>query len=533
MVEEQVRDVAGLLRAAARRDADGAALVEGDRRTTWGELDARVDDVARGLLDLGVARGDRVVLLLPTGTAFVVTWFAVLRAGAVAVPVTPAAPAAELGRHVAAAGARVVVAAEGLADVALASSAPRVLLAEPTGPGGPDLPTLDDLAAAGRASDHRLPDDLGGEDLAALLFTSGTSGRPRGAMLPHRALLANVRQAGQVDPPAVRGDDVVLVVLPLAHVFALNGVLGAVVRAGATAVLVDRFDPVEALRLVETEGVTVVPAAPPVFVAWSMLPDAGAALSRCRLLLSGAAALPAEVAARVEQASGLPVHQGYGLTEASPSVSSTLVTGTPRPGSIGRPLPGVEVRLVDDRGDPVDEGDPGEVVVRGANLFVGYWPDGDGGPDGDGWWRTGDVAVEDPDGSLRLVDRRKELIVVSGFNVYPLEVEQVLLESPQVREAAVLGVPHPYTGEAVRALVVPEDGRTVDVPALLDFVAARVARFKCPTSVEVVDSLPLSATGKVSKGRLREAGFAEAAADDLVRRGPDPADDGGGLVAGV
>jgi len=185
-------------------------------------------------------------------------------------------------------------------------------------------------------------------------------------------------------------------------------------------------------------------------------------------------------------------------------VSSTLMSEVAKPGSIGRPVPGVELRLVDEQGRPVEEGDPGEVVVRGANVFAGYWPDGEGGPDADGWWATGDVAYLDGDGDLHLVDRRQELVLVSGFNVYPREVEDVLVQHPEVVEAAVLGIAHPYTGEAVKALVVRTPGSRLTAEDVIAHCARSLARFKCPTAVEFVPSLPRGATGKVRKGTLRE-----------------------------
>jgi len=221
--------------------------------------------------------------------------------------------------------------------------------------------------------------------------------------------------------------------------------------------------------------------------------------------MTGAAPMPASVLEQISTATGLPVFEGYGLTEAAPGVSSTLVGGRAKPGSVGRALPGVELRLVDDDGELAEEGDPGEICIRGANLFSGYWPDASGGPDADGWYATGDVAYEDDDGDLVLVDRLKELIIVSGFNVYPREVEDVLVGHPSVAEAAVVGVPHPYTGEAVKAYVVPRAGTTVSATDLNEYVGTRLARFKWPTIVQVVDQLPHSATGKVAKGRLRES----------------------------
>jgi long-chain acyl-CoA synthetase len=322
-------------------------------------------------------------------------------------------------------------------------------------------------------------------------------------MLSHRALLANVEQLGRIDPPVVAADDVVLLVLPLFHVYGLNAGLGMVAASGATGVLAERFDPVETLTLVRDRGVTNIVGAPPMYVAWSMLPDFRSSLSAVRLVVSGAAPLSADLLSTIVELTGHQIYEGYGLTETAPVLTTTLCSAAPKPGSIGRPIPDVELRLTDESGDDVDDDDPGEIVVRGPNVFSGYWPDGAGGPDAHGWFHTGDVAYADAEGDLFLVDRIRELILVSGFNVYPREVEDVITTHPDVAEAAVIGVPHPYTGETVRALVVARPGRQVDPASVIEHAASRLARFKCPTSVEVVEELPHSATGKVAKGKLR------------------------------
>jgi long-chain acyl-CoA synthetase len=220
-------------------------------------------------------------------------------------------------------------------------------------------------------------------------------------------------------------------------------------------------------------------------------------------MVSGASPLAPVVLEQLRTSVGRTIYEGYGLTEAAPVVTATLTGRTVKPGSVGRPIPGVELRLVDAFGEQTVEDDPGEIVIRGANLFSGYWPDGTEGPDEDGWFATGDVAYADEDGDLYLVDRRKELVLVSGFNVYPREVEDAIHEHPGVAEAAVIAIPHPYTGETVKALVVPKPGAELSPEDITAHCATRLARFKCPTVVQIVPELPHSATGKVAKGRLR------------------------------
>jgi long-chain acyl-CoA synthetase len=282
-----------------------------------------------------------------------------------------------------------------------------------------------------------------------------------------------------------------------------------VAKAGSTGVIARRFDPVETLALVRDQKVSCIVGAPPMYLSWAMLPDLRESLAPVRLALSGAAPLPPAVLASVREASGQQIYEGYGLTETAPVLTTTLCSSTPKPGSVGRPIPGVGTKILNHAEDEVDEHDPGELVVNGDNLFSGYWPNGEGGPDSDGWFRTGDVAYADEDGDFFLVDRTRELILVSGFNVYPREVEDVLRDHDEVEEVAVIGAPHPYTGETVKALVVLRPGATADADTLIDYAAAKLARFKCPTAVEFVDHLPHSLTGKVAKGRLRESETAE------------------------
>jgi long-chain acyl-CoA synthetase len=511
-----------LLRESAAASPDRSALVEATgRRVTWAELDAEVDRVAAGFAELGLVAGYRVVIALGNRVEFVTAYLGALRARLVAVPVNPRSATGELVRMVADCGARLVVtdaetvttvrqAVAGLedalvgADEELRSRAgvPRVVVVD-----APTLPTetaYADLVASATAGMPGSPDP---ESLAVLLYTSGASGRPRAAMLSHRALTANIEQAAAVDPPMLLPDDVLLGVLPLFHVYGLNAVLGQVLRLGARLVLVDGFDAEGALSLIEDEAVTVVPVAPPVLAYWMEIPDLRERLSGVRMVLSGSAPLSPEVQTAFSERSGVVVHQGYGLTEAAPVVTSTLQGVTAEAGSVGAVLPGIEVRLVDAAGRAVEGDDPGEIRIRGDNLFSGYWPDGADGPDEEGWYATGDVGFLDEHGHLFLVDRLKELVIVSGFNVYPVEVEDVVLEVDGVAQAAVIGTEDPRTGEAVVAYVRPVEGSSLTAveleAAVREHCEVRLARFKQPAQIHVVDRLPQTATGKIAKGRLR------------------------------
>jgi long-chain acyl-CoA synthetase len=482
-----VRNLSDLVRRSATGTPDKTAFVADATTVSWRRVDEAVDSAA-ALLQRRAAAGDRVGILLPNGLDFVVSYFAILRADLVALPLNTAYTADELAHQLSDAGCRLVVTDADHQSVL----------------GEVEAIVVTDSEWTERASAEPVQPKRGGEDLAVLLYTSGTTGRPRGAMLSHRALLANLEQLSRIDPPVATSEDVVLLVLPLFHVYGLNAGLGLTAFTGATGVLAERFDPVATLALVAEQHVTNIVGAPPMYVAWSMLPGLGDSLASLRVAVSGAAPLPPAVLHAILEATGHHVFEGYGLTETAPVLTTTLCSEAAKPGSIGRPIPGVELRLLDEVGEETDEGDPGEVVVRGANLFSGYWPRGNG-PDPDGWFRTGDVAYADEDGDLFIVDRIRELILVSGFNVYPREVESVIADHTDVAEVAVIGVPHPYTGETVKALVVPVEGRQPSADDIIEWAARRLARFKCPTTIEFVPELPHSLAGKVAKGRLRES----------------------------
>ncbi len=503
----QRTDISAFAAEAAEEVPERQALVESDGRSlTWAQLEDEVGRIATGLGAEGIRAGQRVMLVVGNRIEFVTAYLAVLRAQVVAVPVNPRSVAGEIARMIADSGTRLVVVDETAVDVvrlAVAelgdASATRIAVVGAE-PGEGEI-----AFAALRADVVRpvppLPDP---EKLAALLYTSGTSGRPRAAMLSHRALLANLEQVAAVDPPMMHGDDVVLGVIPLFHVYGLNAVLGGVLRHRARLLLVEKFDPQAVLDLIDDEACSVVPIVPAVFPHW--LPDEHLKerLGPVRLVLSGSAPLEPAIIDEFTAITAIPVHQGYGLTEASPVVTSTLCSVELQSGSVGAALPGIEIRLVDETYHLVESVDPGEIQIRGANLFSGYWPDGADGPDADGWYGTGDVGFLDASGDLFLVDRVKELIIVSGFNVYPTEVEDVLREVEGVTDAAVIGAPDEETGEAVVAYVVAPGADPAELAQRVrDHCGERLARFKHPTRVQVVEQLPLTVTGKVQKGRLR------------------------------
>jgi long-chain acyl-CoA synthetase len=444
---------------------------------------------------MGVEPGSRVAVQLPNSLDWLRATLGALRAGLTVVPINTAYTDPELEYVLTDSSASLLVAAAERAEVA----GVRVCAGPPTAD-GPPPDVADDPAA-----------------VSFLCYTSGTTGRPRGAMLPAAALRANQEQCLAMEPPVVREDDRVLLVLPLFHVYGLNAGFGLVAATGACAVLLETFDPRRSLAVMAEEHITAVPGAPPMYQAWLAAADAVSsdadlrrAFASMRMASSGAAPLPEEVWTAMRERADVTVWEGYGLTEAAPVVASTLATGRAKPNCIGGALPGLELQLRDtaagghhhDDGEDHLEG-PGEIWIRGPNLFSGYWPDGAGGPDAEGWFRTGDVGFLDSDGDLHLVDRVSDVVIVNGFNVFPREVEQVLLEHPGVTEAAVVGIPDERAGEAVKAVLVPAEDAELTVADVLAHCATRLARFKVPTVIEFVDALPRSATGKIDRRALR------------------------------
>lgn len=484
---------------------DAGALTSTGETTTYGSLRQQVDGVRGGLMAAGVLPGDRVALVLASNWFFVVAHYAALGAGAVVVPLNPQSPAAELQRELDTVQPRcVIVGPAGRAAFAGVDRAAAgiEMVFVPEGVSLPDIRSFEDLLVA----DPVPVVDRSPDDLALLMFTSGTAGSPRAAQLTHGNLLANLKQM-QAGESTLRADDINFCVIPLSHIYGLNAALNLTFYAGARIVLVQRFDPVSALQSIRDHKVTVVAGVPPMYGAWVALTEESApadSLLSVRLAASGASRLDPALAVQFRDRFGVGISEGYGLTEASPAVTAASFP-SPRFGTVGAPLPGVDVRVVDDDGDDVLEGDPGEIWVRGPNVFTGYWHDLEATQralTADGWLRTGDIAIVDERGELTIVDRAKDLIIVSGFNVFPGEVEDVLKTHPGIEDAAVIGMPHPHTGESVKALVVPKADRLLDEDEVIEFCSEQLARYKCPSKVLVVNHLPRGSAGKLLRREL-------------------------------
>jgi len=497
-------NLASLLETTAGRGPGSVAIVFDGSAITYVDLLQRSRRVAAGLSALGVGPTDRVALWMGNHPAFAEALYGAWHVGAVVVPVHAGLTEPEAKHVLSDSGAKVVFAggAQAASARTLASS---VTTLERAIVLGDDYDTFVQTSGGSTAPDAPAIASMSADDLALIGYTAGTSGVPKGAMLTHGNLFANVEQMRET-PVAFGPDDVVLCILPLFHIYGLNVVLNLSVAVGAKVVLLERFDPRSSVDAMRSELVTVIAGAPPAYVAWVAADIPSDAFSNVRVAVSGAAPLPKEVLEAFRDRFGVTIWEGYGLTETAPALTTTAMGGVAKPGSVGRAVPRVELRLVDEVGDDVEDGDPGEIVVRGPNVFKGYWnrPEDTDGAFLDGWFRTGDVGVSDDDGDIYIVDRRKDMVIVSGFNVYPREVEDVLRRHPNVGDVAVVGVPDPQTGEHVKAIVVADPpGEDVTAEALLEFADRYLAAYKIPKEIEVVGDIPRNAAGKVLRRELR------------------------------
>jgi long-chain acyl-CoA synthetase len=471
-----VANLVEILIDSARRRGGEAAVRDGDALTSYRELDAASARFAGLLRERGLEPGDRVGLMLPNAVEFPIAYYGTLRAGGVVVPMNTMFKEREV-------------------DYVLSDSGARLLCAEGTELLA-DWPGADPLAE---------PVERAGEDTAVILYTSGTTGRPKGAELTHASLRRNLEEVARVH--RLSEATVTLGALPLFHSFGQTCSLNATLHAGGCVTLIPRFDARRVLEVIEAHGVTLMQGVPTMYAALLADPEHErfdvSSLDHC---VSGGAAMPVELMRAFEDAFGCPVLEGYGLSETSPVASTHRLGERRKPGSIGRPIDGVEMAIVDER-DGI-----GEIVIRGHNLMKGYWnrPDATAETvDPDGWFHTGDLGRVDEDGYFYVVDRKKHMIIRGGYNVYPREIEEVLYEHRAVREAAVLGVPHPELGEEVAAAVALHAGATATPEELREFVRDRLAAYKYPRHVWIVDELPKGPTGKILK---REIATPEVAA---------------------
>jgi long-chain acyl-CoA synthetase len=489
-------NLAGLLTASAERDPDHVAIKLDDVELTYAALDGASAHIAGLLAEQSFQPGDRVGIMLPNVPYFPVVYYGVLRAGGIVVPMNVLLKKREVAYYLSDSGAKLLFAWHGFAEDAEAGAEQaeaECLLVEPG----------EFEQQVGAASPETAVADTADDDTAVLLYTSGTTGQPKGAELTHANLTLNAR--GSAELFDVGSEGITLGALPLFHSFGQTCGLNATISDGGTLTLLPRFEPGKALEIIQRDKVNVFQGVPTMYGAMLHHSDRERYdVSSVQLCSSGGSAMPVELLRGFEEAFGCKILEGYGLSESSPVASFNHRDRERKPGSIGTPIKDVEMRVLDEDGNEVDQGEVGEIVIRGYNVMKGYWerPEETAETIVDGWLHTGDMGRVDEDGYFYVVDRKKELIIRGGYNVYPREIEEVLYEHPAVREAAVLGVPHDEYGEEVGAAVVLKDDAEATPDELRDYVKDQVAAYKYPRVVWLVDDLPKGPTGKILKREI-------------------------------
>jgi long-chain acyl-CoA synthetase len=491
-------NLATILTETAEQNGDKTAFKLDDVELNYTMLDEGSARVAGLLKSKGLEPGDRVGLMMPNVPYFPAIYFGILRAGGVVVPMNVLLKGREVAFYLEDPGAKIVFAWGDFGEAAEAgaeSAGAEVILVKPG--------EFEKLLA------EQEPDtdvsDRSGEDTAVILYTSGTTGKPKGAELTHDNLLRNSKGVSQ-KLGEMSEADVLLGALPLFHSFGQTCTMNSAVSVGATVTMLPRFDPDKALEIIDRDKVTIFQGVPTMYNA--MLHSASCDSADCsslRTCMSGGAAMPAELMRAFEEKFGCIILEGYGLSETSPVASFNHPDRERKPGSIGTPIEGVEMQVWDDDGNEVAQGEVGEIVIRGHNIMKGYWNRDDANKEAiteDGWFRTGDMAKVDEDGYFFIVDRKKDLIIRGGYNVYPREIEEVLYEHPAIQEAAVVGVPHDELGEEVGAAVVLKQGESLEAHELKSYLKEQVAAYKYPRRIWFVDELPKGPTGKILKREI-------------------------------
>jgi long-chain acyl-CoA synthetase len=490
-----LNNLAEMVPAAATAAGERVALRLDDRTVSFAELDRASAAVAADLTNRGVGPGDRVGLILPNVHEFPICYFGALRAGAVAVPMNVQLKAREVAHCVGDSGAKVVFAWSEVAHVAVQGA---------RGVGAEPVVVAEGSIAFGPTVEPASPAACAPEDTAMILYTSGTTGSPKGAELTHANLAGNARTFCELF--GLGETDVVFGGLPLFHSFGQTCAMNAALLARAELTLLPRFDSSRALEVLERDRVTVFEGVPTMYGALLADPDAKVRdTGALRLCISGGASLPGELMQDFEREFGCPILEGYGLSETSPVASFNRSAARRKVGSVGLPITGVEMRVVDREDRDVEVGEIGEILIRGANVMKGYWrrPEETRMALRSGWFHTGDLGRVDEDGFFYIVDREKDMIIRGGYNVYPREIEELLYEHPAVAEAAVFGVADERLGEEVAAVVSLREGFPAKAEELREYARSNLAAYKYPRSVHILPSLPKGPTGKILKRRLR------------------------------
>jgi long-chain acyl-CoA synthetase len=490
-------NLASLLTESAGRTPEAPAIRLGEVELSYGALDEASARLAALLGERGFEPGDRVGVMLPNVPEFPVAYYGVLRAGGVVVPMNVLLKRREIAFYLEDSGAKLLLAWHGFAEEAREGAAEA----------GAELIEVEPQSFVGLLAEHEPAPglaDTAEDDTAVILYTSGTTGKPKGAELTHLNLFRNADVSSRTTCE-IAGGDVVLGALPLFHSFGQTVGMNASLKVGACLTLVPKFDPGEALATMQRDGVTHFYGVPTMFGALLHHPERETFdTSALRTCITGGASMPVEVLRGFEEAFNAVVLEGYGLSETSPVACSNHPDSERKAGSIGTPIEGVEMKLVDEHDEDVGQGEVGEVVIRGHNIMKGYWqrPDATAEAMRGGWFHSGDMARIDSDGYFYIVDRKKDMIIRGGYNVYPREVEEVLFEHPKIREAAVVGVPHDEWGEEIGAAVVLHEGEELAPAEVSAYVKERIAAYKYPRIVWFLADLPKGPTGKILKREI-------------------------------
>ncbi len=501
-----------ILRESAKKTPDAIAMVVGDVQLPYGVLHGHAQRFGGALAKLGVHRGQHVALMLPNVPHFTIAYYGAHYAGAPVVPLNVLLTPDEITYHLDDSDAVALVVWEGFFEqaqkgFARAESCKHLIVAKSDQSDTSAPEGVHDMTALIGTSEpiSHLPDTMP-DDTAVMLYTSGTTGRPKGAELTHFNMFYNAEYSATKLLP-MSAETTALGTLPLFHSFGQTVIQNAVLSSGGKVVLLPRFDPDSAFGLMQKHGVTLFAGVPTMYFALLNHPGADQYdLSKLSLCVSGGSAMPVEVMKAFDDKYGVNILEGYGLSETSPVASFNTLDAPKKAGSIGRPIWGVEFRLEKDDGTVVEaSGEPGEICIRGHNIMKGYYnkPEANAEAIKDGWFHSGDIGTRDDEGFYFIVDRKKDMIIRGGFNVYPREIEEVLYAHPAVAEAAVIGVPHESHGEEVKAVVALKPGQATDVMALVDYCKEKLAAYKYPRIIEIVDALPKGPTGKILKRELR------------------------------
>lgn len=492
---------------AAAKYSYNTAVTFFDQTYTYAELRKHIYNAACSLAKMGVKKGDRVAVMLPNCPQYPITYYAALLCGAIIVQVNPIYKANELLYVLNDSGAKVLIVLDRLRPIVEQVKNQSALL-ETIFVSFESDSRFDELLKDQRYQVPNVPIDPK-EDVAVLQYTGGTTGRSKGAMLTHYNIVANTIQSSGTSLIRTRlGEERILAISPLFHVYGMTNCMNYTFYIGGNLILVPRFDVKQTVAIIENTKPTIFPGVPTVYIALlDYYEEHPFDLSSLQMCTSGSSPLPIEVLEKFNDMSGTKVSEGYGLSEASPVTHRNPITGLQKPGSIGIPIPNTDAKIVDTKtGEDLPVGEVGELTVKGPQIMKGYWnmPEETANVLRDGWLYTGDLAKMDEDGFFYIVGRKKELIIASGYNVYPVEIEDVIYTHPSVLEAAVIGVPDRYRGETIKACVVLKDGETLTEDELIGYLRERLAAYKVPRSIEFLDELPKTAVGKILKRKLQE-----------------------------